>query len=105
MKLAWPLIIANSFWSLQISIDRFFLGHYDLNALAALTGVIGIFWAPMALIQQTVAYVATFVAQYIGAEKKQESGKAVWQSLYISLIGGIAFLGLIPFSDSFTEFI
>lgn len=100
MKLAWPLIVASSFWSLQISIDRFFLGHYDLSALAALTGAIGVFWAPMALLHQTVSYIATFVAQYTGAGQRQKVGSAIWQAFYISLIGGFAFLLFIPLSGT-----
>jgi MATE family multidrug resistance protein len=104
MALAWPLIVASSFWSLQMSIDRFFLGHYDLNALAAVTGVVGVFWAPMALIHQTVSYLATFVAQYIGANEKEKIGCATWQSIYIAVIGGLLFLLHIPFAEMIFDF-
>jgi MATE family multidrug resistance protein len=100
LKLAWPLIIANSFWNLQLTIDRVFLGQYSTEALAAAMAVMGVFWTPMALLQQTAAYVMTFVAQYFGAQEKKMIGPAVWQALYLSVIGGILFLGFIPAADS-----
>ncbi len=100
LKLAWPLIIANSFWNLQLTIDRVFLGQYSTEALAAAMAVMGVFWTPMALLQQTAAYVMTFVAQYFGAQENKMIGPAVWQSLYLSVVGGLLFLGLIPTADT-----
>ncbi len=103
LRLAWPLIIANSFWNLQVTIDRIFLGHYSTEALGAAMAVMGVFWTPMALLQQTAAYVTTFVAQYFGAQRFPMIGKACWQALYISLVGGVLMLGLIPLADPFFD--
>lgn len=100
LRIAWPLIIANSFWNLQLTIDRIFLGNYSTEALAAAMAVMGIFWTPMALLQQTAAYLMTFVAQYFGAKENRMIGPATWQALYLSVIGGLLFLLLIPASDS-----
>lgn len=99
LALAWPLIISNSFWNLQLTIDRIFLGQYSTEALAASMAVMGVFWTPMALLQQTAAYVTTFVAQYYGAKKNEMIGPSVWQSLYLSFFGGLLFLLLIFISD------
>jgi MATE family multidrug resistance protein len=99
LKLAWPLIIANSFWNLQLTIDRVFLGQFSTEALAAAMAVMGVFWTPMALLQQTAAYVMTFVAQYFGAQENKMIGPAVWQAFYLSVAGGLLFLGLIPVAD------
>ena len=96
---AWPLIVANSFWNLQLTVDRIFLGHYSTEALAAAMAVMGVFWTPMALLQQTAAYLTTFVAQYFGAQQMQKIGPAVWQAIYLSLVGGFLFLFLIPTAD------
>lgn len=105
LKLAWPLIVANSFWNLQLTIDRVFLGNYSTEALGASMAVNGIFWTPMALLQQTAAYVTTFVAQYYGAKRFNMIGPAVWQSIYVSVAGGLLFLLLIPFAGSFFGFV
>lgn len=105
LQLAWPLIIANSFWNLQLTIDRVFLGHYSTEALGAAMAVMGVFWTPLALLQQTAAYLMTFVAQYYGAKENGKIGQALWQAIYISVIGGILFLGLIPCSPFLFTFI
>lgn len=102
---AWPLIVANSFWNLQLTIDRIFLGNYSTEALAASMAVMGVFWTPMALLQQTAAYLTTFVAQYYGAKQFSNIGPAVWQAIYICLFGGILFLFLIPISDPLFQLI
>ncbi len=94
--MAWPLILANSFWNLQLTIDRVFLGHYSTDALAAAMAVMGIFWTPMALVQQTASYLMVFVAQFFGAKRYDQVGAALWQSIYLSIAGGLLFLLLIP---------
>ncbi len=101
LNMAWPLIIANSFWNIQLTIDRVFLGQYSTEALGAAMAVMGVFWTPMALLQQTAAYLMTFVAQYLGAKEKKNIGPAVWQSIYISIVGGLLFLLLIFAAPSF----
>lgn len=92
LGIAWPLIVANSFWNLQLTIDRVFLGNFSTESLGAAMAVMGVFWVPMALLQQTASYVTTFVAQYSGAKEDSKIGPCVWQSIYISVIGGVAFL-------------
>lgn len=104
LAVAWPLIIANSFWNLQLTIDRIFLGKYSTDALGAAVAVMGVFWTPMALVQQVPAYISTFVAQYFGAKEEHKIGSAVWQATYIALFGGLLFLGFIPFSSSLFDF-
>ncbi len=98
LKIAWPLIVANSFWNLQLTIDRIYLSNYSTESLAAALSVMGVFWVPMALLQQTAAYLMTFVAQYVGAKQEEKIGAAVWQSLYLSIGGGLLMLLLIPLS-------
>lgn len=105
LALAWPLIIANSFWNLQLTIDRVYLGNYSTEALGATITVMGVFWTPMALLQQTSAYLMTFVAQYFGANQKRMIGPAIWQSIYVAVAGGLMFLLLIPISNAVFEFI
>lgn len=77
-----------------MTIDRIFLGMLSTEALGAAMAVMGVFWVPMALLQQTASYITTFVAQYFGANEKEKIGEAVWQAIIVSVIGGIAFLGL-----------
>jgi MATE family multidrug resistance protein len=101
LALAWPLIVAQSFWNLQVTIDRIFLGQYSTDALAAAMAVMGVFWVPMALIQQTASYGSTFVAQYYGAGKFDRIGPSIWHSVFFSICGGLCVIGLIPLGDWF----
>lgn len=105
LKIAWPLIIANSFWNLQLTIDRVFLGQYSTESLAAAIAVSGVFWTPLALIQQTAAYLMTFVAQYTGAKEDHMIGPSVWHAIYISLFGGLVMIFTAPFAGSLFDFI
>jgi MATE family multidrug resistance protein len=100
LRLALPLILSNSFWTLQIFIDRMLLNQYSIKASAAAMPAILLFWTPMALLQFTANYATTFVAQYYGAGRPQRIGPAVWQVLYFSLAAGLAFLGLLPLTES-----
>jgi MATE family multidrug resistance protein len=92
IAVAWPLIIANSFWNLQLTIDRIFLGMHLTEALGAAMAVMGVFWVPMALLQQTASYVTVFVAQHFGAGERDKIGAYVWASFYFSVVGGLIFL-------------
>ena len=76
LAIAWPLIVANSFWNLQLTIDRIYLGAWSTEALGAAMAVMGVFWTPMALLQQTAGYVTTFVAQYFGAREHEKIGSS-----------------------------
>lgn len=105
LKLAWPLIIANGFWNLQLTIDRVILGQYSTEALGAAMAVSGIFWTPLALVQQTSAYLMTFVAQYLGAKEEHMIGRAFWQSVYLGIFGGALMILTIPFSEELFQFV
>lgn len=94
IQFAWPLIIANSFWNLQLTIDRIYLGTLSTEALAAAMAVMGVFWVPMALLQGTSGYITTFIAQYFGAEEKEKIGEATWQAIFVAVAGGMAFVSL-----------
>src|SRR5688572_15081775 len=94
-RLALPLILANSFWTLQITIDRVLLGRLSADAVAAAMAGAMLFWTPLALLQSTAAYAGTFVAQYYGAGRRERVGPAVWQAIHFSLIAGAAFLALL----------
>lgn len=96
LRLALPLILANSFWTLQITIDRVMLSWYSSDALAAAMPAAMVFWTLLTLLQSTCAYATTFVAQYFGAARYHRVGPAVWQGIYFALGGGMFFLALIP---------
>ena len=96
LRLAWPLVVTNSFWALQIFIDRVLLGRAGGDQVGAALATALLFWTPMSFFQNTANYATTFTAQYAGAGRPRRVGPVVWQSLYFSLAAGAAFLALAP---------
>jgi len=98
LALAWPLVISNSFTTIQIFVDRLFLSWYSTDAVAASLGAVMIFYVPFTLLISTAGYVVTFVSQYLGADRPDRVGASVWQGVWFSLISGAGFLLVLPFT-------
>src|SRR5450432_3742103 len=98
LRLAWPLMLSNLFFSIQIVIDRTFLSQYDPDASAAALASSMILWIPIIFVQNTGGFATTFVAQYFGAKRFEQIGPIVWQAIYWSILGGLAVMCLAPFS-------
>jgi multidrug resistance protein, MATE family len=96
LRLAWPLILGNSFWTIQIALDRVLLSRASSELVGAAMAAALLFWTPITFLQYTANYATTFVAQYTGAGQNHRVGPVVWQALYFSSLTGVAFLGLIP---------
>jgi MATE family multidrug resistance protein len=106
LGVTWPFVLANSFWMLQISIDRVFLGWSDIpGAVGAAMAAMMLFWTPVALLHATATYATTFVAQYLGAGRPARIGPAVWQSIHFSFLTGIACLLFIPLARPLVQMI
>jgi multidrug resistance protein, MATE family len=99
LSLAWPLIVSNSFTTIQITIDRLFLSSLNVDIASSATAAVMLYWLPYVILFSTAGYVATFVAQYTGNGRPERCGPAVWQGIYFSIVGGLAMLLFIPFSD------
>ncbi len=105
LKLAFPLIISTGAVSVQHFVDRMFLTWYSPEAIAAVTPAGMVNFAIMCLFIGTAIYVTTFVAQYFGAGQHDKIGPAIWQGIYVALIGGLVLLALIPFAEKFFDLI
>jgi MATE family multidrug resistance protein len=99
LTIAWPLILANSFWTFEVTLDRMYLSRVGSLEVAASVPGAGLFWTPFILLQNTAAYATTFVAQYLGANRRQRVGPAVWQALHFSWFAGLLFLLLVPCAE------
>src|SRR5262245_52009252 len=80
LRIALPLILANGFMTIQLTIDRVLLSWLSSEAVAATMPAVMLFWTPLALLQATANYATTFVAQYTGAGRPERVGPATWQS-------------------------
>jgi MATE family multidrug resistance protein len=96
LSLAAPLIVSQSFMTVQVFVDTVLLSWYDPRAMAASFPAVMWFWLPFGLLQVTAGYTSTFVAQYTGAGRPHRVGPAVWQGIYFAALAGLAMLLLVP---------
>jgi MATE family multidrug resistance protein len=73
-----------------------FLAWYSPEAIAAAMPAGMVHFSIVSIFMGTAGYVSTFVAQYYGAKHYHRIGPALWQGVYISLIGGLVLLAFIP---------
>jgi MATE family multidrug resistance protein len=89
LKLALPLILSTGSWAIQHFVDRMFLAWYSTEALAAAMPAGMTNFAVLTPFLGTAGYVSTFAAQYYGAGRKDRIGPALWQGIYVALIGAV----------------
>jgi len=99
LVVAIPLILSTATWSIQHFVDRMFLAWYSPEAIAAALPAGMLQFSMVSIFMGTAGYVSTFVAQYYGAGRYQRIGPALWQGIYMSLIGGLLILCAIPFAE------
>ncbi|MDA0711291.1 MAG: MATE family efflux transporter [bacterium] len=96
LKIAGPMILSMGSWSLMHFIDRVFLTWFSADALAATLPAGLLSFAFGSFFIGTAGYVNTFVAQYYGAGRFDQIGRAVWQGIYFSVAAGVLMLALVP---------
>jgi MATE family multidrug resistance protein len=96
LALAAPLVLSQSFMTVQVFLDTILLSWHDPREMAASFPAVMWFWLPFGLLQVTAGYTSTFVAQYTGAGRPERIGPAVWQGIHFALLAGMAFLLIVP---------
>lgn len=98
LKMAIPLIISTSAFTIQMFIDRVFLMWHDSASMpAAMFGGL-VSFVPFSFFMGTATYANTFVAQYYGAGQNKRVGAAIWQGIYFALGAGLVMAGLMVFA-------
>jgi len=100
LAVAVPLVLSSGSISLMIAIDRLFLTWYSEDALAACTPAAALHWTVMSAFVGTINYTNAFVAQYEGAGRKDRVMASVWQAIFLAILAGVVFLGLVPFASA-----
>jgi MATE family multidrug resistance protein len=98
LVIAIPLILSTATWSVQHFVDRMFLAWYSPETIAAAMPAGMLCFSVISVFMGTAGYVSTFVAQYYGAKRYHRIGPVMWQGIYISLVGGLVMLCIIPFA-------
>ena len=94
--LAAPLIVSQSFMTVQVFLDTVLLAWHDPREMAASFPAVMWFWLVLGPLHVTAGYTSTFVAQYTGAARPQRVGPAVWQGVHLAVATGLLFLLLVP---------
>ena len=105
LRVAFPLIMASSGHAFRLFADRVMLSAYSREAISASMPAGLLCFAAMAFFMGTAGYVNTFVAQYTGAGRDDRVGIAIWQGLYLSLIGGLIVAGSGEFAETLFDWV
>jgi MATE family multidrug resistance protein len=96
LVLAAPLIVSQSFMTVQVFLDTVLLARHDPLEMAASFPAMMWYWLVFGFLQVTAGYTSTFVAQYTGAGRPSRVGPAVWQGIHFAVIAGLLFLFMVP---------
>ena len=96
IAIALPLVVSQSFMTVQVFLDTLLLSWHDPQEMAASFPAMMWFWLGFGFLQVTAGYVSTFVAQYTGAGRPERVGPAVWQGMYFALAAGTLFIVVVP---------
>ncbi len=96
LVLALPLVVSQSFMTVQVFVDAVLLTRHKPAEMAASLPAVMWFWLAFGLLQVTAGYTSAFVAQYSGAGRPHRVGPAVWQGIHFSLLAGLLLLLLVP---------
>lgn len=89
LKISLPLMASLASTTLMQFTDRLFLSHYSVEAIAAAVPAAFANLVLLLGLMGTIAYTNVFIAQFTGARLFGRIGSAVWQGVYLSLLGGI----------------
>ena len=101
LKLALPLILSQSFMTVQVFVDTVLLSWHDPLEMAASFPAVMWYWLFFGVLQVTAGYTSTFVAQYTGAARPHRVGPAVWQGIHFAVVAGVLFLLVVPLAPFF----
>ena len=96
LALALPLVVSQSFMTVQVFVDTILLAWHDPREMAAALPAVMWFWLAFGFLQVTAGYVSTFVAQYTGAGRPERVGPAVWQGIHFAVLAGLLLLIMVP---------
>ncbi len=105
VKLALQLVLSAGFLTVQLCLDRIFLTWKGNDEAAASMPAVMLFSTLFGILQHTVQYTSVFVSQYIGAGRPERVGPVLWQAARLAVVGGFAFLLLIPLAGPLFELV
>lgn len=102
--MAFPLILSSSGMIIMQFVDGMFLAAHSPADVAAAGSSGCMSWLLTSLIIGTVGYTTIITANMIGAKLDRKVGPAIWQGIYLAIIGGILAFIISFYSESFFKF-
>ncbi|MBX9622299.1 MAG: MATE family efflux transporter [Gemmataceae bacterium] len=96
LGLALPLILSQSFMTVQVFVDTLLLSWHNKDEMTASFPAVMWYWLGFGFLSVTAGYTSTFVAQYTGAGRPHRVGPAVWQGIYFGVAAGLVFMLVAP---------
>ena len=89
LRIAFPLVMAASGHAFRLLADRIMLARYSASAISAAMPAGLACFVLMCFFLGTAGYVNAFVAQYTGSGQSHKVGLAVWQAVFLALMGWV----------------
>jgi len=86
LKIAGPMIIATSSYTLMQFVDRMMVSHYSEDAIAAILPASMVSFIPASFALGVMTTVNTFVSQSLGRGSKRDCSNYFWQAVYMGLL-------------------
>ncbi len=96
LTLALPLIVSQSFMTVQVFVDTVLLSWHDPLEMAASFPAVMWYWLFFGVLQVTAGYTSTFVAQYTGAAARTASARRCGRAFTSRSLAGLLFLVVVP---------
>src|SRR3954466_12507420 len=74
LRLAWPLVLSNGCWALQLALHRLLLSRAGGEEIGAITVGTTLYWTPICLLSNVAGYAGILVSQYVGAGQPERVG-------------------------------
>lgn len=87
--LSLPLILSMSGIMLMQFVDAIFLSWYSADAIAAVVPAAMASMMITSAFSGTAGYTSIFVAQFLGAGRRESAAQAVWQGTWFALVSGL----------------
>jgi len=95
LKIGFPLVVSMISNTVMTFTDRIFLGNYSLDALGASLPANVMAFLFLSFFMGVSEYVNVFIAQYTGACRPADVGRALWQGLWFSIPSGLFLAALL----------
>ena len=99
LRIALPMAASTGCTSLALFTDRTMLYEHNPAEMAAAMAAGNLFWTLVCFPIGVVGMSSAFVAQYVGADRRGDVGRLMFQTIWLSLFAGAALMLVHPLAE------